>query len=98
MKSTYDIVFKARELLELPEVATMQEIKKNHKKLIKKWHPDRCNTNKKVSTEMTKKINEAYKIIIDYCKNLKHSFNVLQIVIISIYFNEFVIAENFDVL
>jgi len=43
----YKEIDKARKLLELSESATMEEIKKNHRKLIKKWHPDMSREKKK---------------------------------------------------
>jgi len=35
----YQKIYEARKLLELPERATMDEIKTGYRNLIKKWHP-----------------------------------------------------------
>ena len=75
-KSTikYKDILNAKELLNLPERASMKEIKTNYKTLIAKWHPDKCEKNKDECKEMTIKIVAAYKIITAYCKQYKYSF------------------------
>ena len=65
----------ARELLELPERASMQEIKSNYRTLIRRWHPDRCNNDKETCRQMTTRIIAAYKVISAYCQNYKFSFS-----------------------
>ena len=51
----YQDITEARKLLELPQRATMKEIKSNYRMLLAKWHPDRCSENKEQCNEMTKK-------------------------------------------
>jgi len=51
----YRDIIEAKELLGLPEPASMEEIKSNYRKLISKWHPDACNADINTRTEMTKK-------------------------------------------
>ena len=70
----YQKITEARKLLELPERATMEEIKSNYRKLVNKWHPDRCSENSDQCNEMTKKIIAAYNTIITYCNQYKFSF------------------------
>jgi DnaJ-class molecular chaperone len=65
----------ARKLLELPENATMEEVKSNFRSLIRRWHPDRCKEDKVACQEMTTRIIAAYRIINQYCKNYKFSFS-----------------------
>jgi len=65
----------ARELLNLPERASLEEIKSNYRKLIMQWHPDKCIKKKKKCNEMTKKLTAAYKTIILYCNQYKYSFS-----------------------
>jgi len=65
----------ARMLLDLPERATMEEIKSQYRVLIRKWHPDRCKGNKDTCKEMTARIIAAYKLISNYCKNYEFSFS-----------------------
>ena len=70
----YDDITEARELLCLPERASMEEIKSNYRKLIMQWHPDKCIGNNEKCNEMTKKLTAAYKTIICYCNQYKYSF------------------------
>jgi len=70
----YQKITEARKLLELPERATMQGIKSNYRKLIKKWHPDKSSDNIDTCHEMTKEVIAAYKTIMSYCNHYKFSF------------------------
>ena len=70
----YKVITNARNILELPESATMEQIKANYRRLIKKWHPDNCPGKHEVCEEMSGKITNAYRIILDYCSNYKYSF------------------------
>jgi DnaJ-class molecular chaperone len=65
----------ARKLLELPEHATMEEIKANYRAIVQKWHPDRCEGDKERCKEMTVRIIAAYRLINDYCRSYKFSFS-----------------------
>ena len=65
----------ARMLLDLPERATMEDIKSQYRALIQKWHPDRCKADKETCKEMTVRIIAAYRLINDYCKNYEYSFS-----------------------
>jgi DnaJ-class molecular chaperone len=67
----YQEIVEARTLLDLPERATMEEIKSNYRKLIRKWHPDRCGENSDQCIEMTKKLIAAYETIITNCKHYR---------------------------
>jgi curved DNA-binding protein CbpA len=42
MSQKYQEITAARKLLELPETATMTAIKSKYRKLVAKWHPDKC--------------------------------------------------------
>ena len=70
----YQEITEARKQLELPETATMDEIKANYRELINRWHPDKCNDDNELCKEMTRKIIAAYEIIIEYCNHYKYSF------------------------
>ena len=65
----------SRKLLELGESATWDEIKKNFRTLLHKWHPDKCNDDKAKCEEMTDNIIKAYHTIMDYCENYIYSFS-----------------------
>lgn len=70
----YDEITEARKILELPERASLEDIRKNYKTLLSKWHPDKCNEDSERSTEMTRKIIAAYKNLLAYCNQYKFSF------------------------
>ena len=70
----FEIIDKSRKLLGLQDSATMDEIKKNYRALLHKWHPDKCKGDKKKCKEMTADIIKAYHIIMNYCENYKFSF------------------------
>ena len=72
---TYEKINAARKMLDLPERATMEEIKSSYRTLIQRWHPDKCKANREKCKEMTTQIIAAYRIINDYCKNYKFSFS-----------------------
>jgi len=75
MKFDFKDIDRAREILELEERATLDEIKRNYRVLSKRWHPDKCKEkSKKECHEMMKKINLAYRLIMKYCENYKYSF------------------------
>ena len=51
----------ALQLLELKSGFTKEELNKNYKRLMRKWHPDICNASN--AEEMAKKINEAKEVL-----------------------------------
>lgn len=51
----------ALQLLELKPGFTKEELNKNYKRLMRKWHPDICNVSN--AEEMAKKLNEAKEIL-----------------------------------
>jgi len=58
-------IYKALEKLNLRPGVNLIEIKKQYKKLVKKYHPD-ANLNKSSSNNILIEINEAYNILIDH--------------------------------
>ena len=64
----------ARKILDLPEQATIREIKASYRKLVRKWHPDKCKDTREKCLEMTARLNAAYKTIMDYCEQYRYSF------------------------
>ena len=71
----YEKITEARHILELGESATADQIKSNYRKLIARWHPDKCTRNPEKAHEMTRKITEAYQILMDYCANYRYDFS-----------------------
>jgi DnaJ-class molecular chaperone len=75
MNSKYQMITAARKLLELPETATMASIKSNYRRLVARWHPDKCSEDQEICAEMTRKIVLAYQTIMDYCHQYQYSFS-----------------------
>jgi DnaJ-class molecular chaperone len=75
----YQDILEAKELLNLPDRASMEEIKSNYRELISKWHPDKCKEGHEKCTEMTRKIITAHDIIIKYCNHYKYSFKAEEV-------------------
>ena len=71
----YEKIQKARKTLELPDHATMDQIKASYRSLLCRWHPDRCPHDHEMAAMMTRKITEAYKSLMDYCTNYKYCFS-----------------------
>ena len=62
-------------LLDIPEKASISEIRKIFKELMFKWHPDTCKADKEVCAEKTHQIQDAYKTILAYCEQFPISFS-----------------------
>ena len=71
----YQEITEARNLLELPETATMKSIKKSCRRLLLEWHPDKCTENQELCIEMTRKLITAHQTIMDYSKHYQYSFS-----------------------
>lgn len=65
----------ARELLELPEEATLEQVKSRYRSLIARWHPDKCPEDPEGAQEMTRRIVAAHRLILDYCARYRFSFS-----------------------
>jgi DnaJ-class molecular chaperone len=65
----------ARKVLGLSEAATLKEIKRAYKTLAHRYHPDKHGGSVDEETDETmKKLNWAYKLLMEYCNNYKYSF------------------------
>jgi DnaJ-class molecular chaperone len=73
-KSKFAIITRARKILDLPESATLDQIKKNFTQLIKKWHPDKNLSETELAESKTREIIHAYKVIKQYCEEYHFSF------------------------
>ena len=73
--SKYEEISAARKILGLPDTANMASIKRNYRRLLAKWHPDKCGDNKEACAEMTRKIVSAYETIMEYCLQYQYSFS-----------------------
>jgi DnaJ-class molecular chaperone len=68
-------VEEARKLLGLGKEATLKEIKRAYRTLAHRHHPDKhSRAVSKETAETMKRLNWAYKLLMDYCSNYKYSF------------------------
>ena len=74
MAKLYEQIDAARQILDLDEEATLADIEAQIKRLLKRWHPDRCVEESQRCTEMTQRILEAAKLIRNYCAHYRFSF------------------------
>lgn len=68
-------IAEAKELLRLPERATMAEIKASYRQLLRQWHPDISSGDPAECVEMTRQITAAYKAVMLYCSQYRYSFS-----------------------
>ena len=64
----------ARKVLGLSESATLKEIKRAYRTLAHRHHPDKRSGDESSEDEIMKKLNWAYKLLMDYCSEYKYSF------------------------
>jgi len=70
----FNEIDEARRLLGLDEAATLKEIKTAYRRLAHRHHPDKNDSTNEKSNEMMKKMNRAYKVLMDYCNEYRYSF------------------------
>jgi curved DNA-binding protein CbpA len=71
---TYKELIEAIDILGLPKQASLKEIKRQHRQLVKKRHPD-SNSQAEEDPETIRKINAAYELLRSYCDNYRFSFD-----------------------
>ena len=73
--ANYTEIDRARKVLGSGEAATLKEIKGAYKTLAHRHHPDKHSGAAGEETEETmKRLNWAYKLLMDYCSNYNYSF------------------------
>ena len=72
--ANFDEIDEARRLLGLGEIATLKEIKSAYRRLAHRHHPDKHGSATEENDVMMKKLNRAYKLLMDYCTDYKYSF------------------------
>lgn len=73
---TYGEISAARQILELPERATIQMIKSHYRRLLAQWHPDKCRDgDSEEHAEKTREIIAAYRLLVSYCNEYEYSFS-----------------------
>jgi len=68
----------ARKILQLKEEATQLEIRDNYWHLTKKFHPDKFPEDREAQKHF-EKINQAYKLVNEYCQNPSCSFREIDV-------------------
>jgi DnaJ-class molecular chaperone len=68
---TYADLQSAVAIMGLRERSTIREIKARHRELVKRYHPDAGNSH---DPEMIRKVNAAYRILLDYVAEYHFSF------------------------
>lgn len=69
---TYRELTSALKIFDLGDRATMKEIKARHRELVKRYHPD---TGSADDPAHIRKINLAYKVLLDYVTDYRFSFS-----------------------
>jgi curved DNA-binding protein CbpA len=64
----------ALNFMDIPPLSSIKDIKRQYKKLAKKYHPDITGDSK-----MMEKLNASYKILMEYCENYKFTFDEYEI-------------------
>jgi len=72
--ANFDEIEEARNLLGLDEEATLKEIKRAYRTLAHRHHPDKLTEGDASESEIMKKLNRSYKLLMDYCNEYKYSF------------------------
>jgi DnaJ-class molecular chaperone len=72
--ANFSEIEEARKLLGLGEAATLKEIKTAYRKLAHRHHPDKHRGDDSTESENMKRLNWAYKLLMDYCNEYKYSF------------------------
>ena len=70
----FNEIDEARRVLGLGEVATLKKIKSTYRRLAQRHHPDKHIVASEEDVERMKKLNQAYKVLMDYCTDYKYSF------------------------
>jgi len=69
--SNFSEIDEARRFLGLYETATLKRIKSAYRHLSRRYHPDRHGSE---SEETMKRLNRAYKLLMDYVNDYEYSF------------------------
>lgn len=69
----FEEIEKARKLLGLGEVASLNEIRAAYRKLARRYHPDLRHADEG-HKEAMRELNRAHELLEDYCSNYKYSF------------------------
>jgi DnaJ-class molecular chaperone len=69
---TYAELGESLRIFGLGERATLREIRKRHRELVKRYHPDSCNDD---DPGRIRKVNAAYRVLREYVESYRFSFS-----------------------
>ena len=72
--ANFNEIEEARKLLGLGEAATLKGINRAYKTLAHRHHPDKLGGDDSTKSETMKRLNWAYKLLMDYCNEYEYSF------------------------
>jgi len=73
--TNFEEISEARKVLRLGETVTLKEIKQAYRRMAFRHHPDTTSDGNDTQSEETmKKLNWAYKLLMEYCAHYKYSF------------------------
>jgi DnaJ-class molecular chaperone len=73
-ENLFEQLNRARRTLELPDRASIKQIKDKYRELSKIWHPDHCMDAPEKCRQMQQRLNEAYAVLMNYCSSFQYSF------------------------
>jgi DnaJ-class molecular chaperone len=71
----YESILKAKTLLGLHDKASLAEIKTRYKNMMHRWHPDKHPDDTDAANAMSARINDAYRILLEYVKQYEYRFD-----------------------
>ena len=72
--ASFDDINEARKLLGLGEAATLKEIKSAYRRMAFRHHPDKHTSGSSEDEAFMKRLNWAYKLLTEYCRDYKYAF------------------------
>jgi DnaJ-class molecular chaperone len=72
--ANFNEIEEARKLLGLGEAAKLKEIKSAYRRMAHRHHPDKRGGSSSSESETMRRLNWAYKLLLDYCNDYKYSF------------------------
>jgi DnaJ-class molecular chaperone len=74
--ASFDEIDQARKLLGIGKAATLKEIRSVYRRMASRYHPDKHTTDDSSQHEETmKKLNWAYRVLTEYCRDYKYTFS-----------------------
>jgi DnaJ-class molecular chaperone len=72
--ASFEDIDKARKLLGLEQFASLEEMKQAYRNKAFLYHPDMSGSENTKDDKMMKSLNQAHKLLMEYCSRYKYSF------------------------